>query len=117
MNLKALAWAERIGKPVTAGSDGHVVAELGQGLTFCEADDLRGFLDEVRRGHSIAMGRENSLYEKARVGLEKEKRFFHSAHHEHHAIRLLRDQFGPEWTYFKKRVKDGMHNHWLRHHE
>ncbi|HSU72980.1 MAG TPA: PHP domain-containing protein [Candidatus Binatia bacterium] len=120
MNLRAIAWAEELEKPITAGSDGHVAAELGQALSFCEADNVHEFLHELVRGHSLAMGKENSLYEKARVGFEKEEHFFHEAHKTHRAFRLLRDQFGSEWTYLKSRVKNGLlhrsHAWFERHH-
>jgi predicted metal-dependent phosphoesterase TrpH len=120
MNTRAIQWADRIKKPVTAGSDGHVLAELGQALTFCQAHDAHEFLDEIQRGHCIAMGKENSLYEKAMVGLVKEDAFLGRAHRNHEGLHLLRGQLGAEWSYLKAKVKKGalhrMHHLFHAHH-
>lgn len=107
MNAKAVRWADRLKKPITGGSDGHLVAELGQALTFCQSHDVHEFLDELRRGHCIAMGRENSLYEKAIVGVEKEESFVGRARKHHEGAKLVKDQLGVEWSYLKQRVKKG----------
>lgn len=103
-NIKAIKWAEKLKKPITAGSDGHIVAELGQALTFCQAHDVHEFLDELKRGHCIAMGTENSLYEKAIVGIEKEHSFIGRAHKKHIGMKLVKAQMGAEWNYLKKKL-------------
>lgn len=113
MNMRAIEWAASIDRPVTAGSDGHVVSELGQALTFADAENVHEFLHELARGHAIAVGKENSMYEKARIGLAKERHYFHCAHKAHHGLRLLRDQLGVEWGYLKSRVKERL----LRRHD
>ena len=120
LNVKAVKWADRIKKPVTAGSDGHVVAELGQALTFCQAHNVHEFLDELKRGHCIAMGKENSIYEKAIIGIEKEHSFVGRAHKKHIGMKLVKDQMGAEWNYLKKKLshkfRHKRHEHFHGHH-
>ena len=118
MNLKALKWAERIGKPVSGGSDGHIVAELGQAVTFAKAHDVGSFLDAMRKGRTRVMGVENRLFEKAIVGYEKERSFLSRAHKHKEGWRLLHEQLGPEcehiWLSLKRHFK--RHRHPFSHH-
>ncbi len=57
-NLMALSWALKHGKAVTAGSDGHSIYELGHVVTAAKAEDMGGFLDQVRKGRVQAVGTE-----------------------------------------------------------
>jgi hypothetical protein len=115
MNVRALRWAERLGKPLSAGSDGHIVAELGQALTFAKAHDVSSFLDAVRRGRTTVWGAENRLFEKAVVGYEKEKSFLQHAHKHKEGWRLLHDQLGAEcehiWSSLKRHFKRHRHRY------
>jgi len=115
MNVRAVRWAERLGKPLSAGSDGHIVAELGQALTFAKADDVDSFLDAVRKGRTTVWGAENRLFEKALVGYEKEKSFLKRAHKHKEGWLLLHDQLGSEcehiWSSLKRHFKRHGHQY------
>lgn len=60
-NLRAVALAARLGLPVTGGSDGHVITDLGSSVTCTTSEDPADFLDELRKGRAKVIGRENHL--------------------------------------------------------
>jgi hypothetical protein len=60
-NLKAIALATRLGLPVTGGSDGHVIFDLGSSVTCTQSGDPAEFLDELKHGRARVIGRENHL--------------------------------------------------------
>jgi len=79
MNTKAIAWGNRLNKPFTGGSDGHCLAELGTSLTICKANTVPEFLDQIKKGKSIVIGKEERLLSDAlhavrNLFVRKEKR-------------------------------------------
>lgn len=60
-NRKAIALADRLRLPVTGGSDGHVIFDLGSSVTCTASEDPGAFLDELRRGRATVIGTENHL--------------------------------------------------------
>jgi len=63
-NLTSLGWSVQLGKPVTAGSDGHILRRLGEAITAAQVSDMAGFLDAVKSGHTVINGREMRLSER-----------------------------------------------------
>ena len=63
-NLRAIDLASRLGLPVTGGTDGHVVFDLGSAVTCTTSQDPAGFLDELKRGNARVIGREQFLHSK-----------------------------------------------------
>lgn len=63
-NLKAVEWSKLLKKPITAGSDAHINLEVGNVLTCCKADNVKDFLDEIKKGRSIVIGKEVVLTKK-----------------------------------------------------
>jgi hypothetical protein len=60
-NLRAVALATRLGLPVTGGSDGHVIFDLGSAVTCTKTADPADFLDELKNGRAMVIGQENHL--------------------------------------------------------
>ena len=60
-NLHAIALASRLGLPITGGSDGHVITDLGSAVACTTSPDPGEFLDELKKGNAIVIGRENYL--------------------------------------------------------
>jgi PHP-associated len=60
-NLRAISLASRLGLPVTGGSDGHVIADLGSAVACTTSAEPEEFLDELRKGNARVIGRENYL--------------------------------------------------------
>lgn len=58
MNKKALKWAVNAKKGFTAGSDAHVLTELGNGLVASKADNIEGFLNSIKKKKNFIIGRE-----------------------------------------------------------
>ncbi len=58
-NQKAISLATRLGLPVTGGSDGQVIFDLGSSVTCTTSGDPEEFLDELRLGRARVVGREN----------------------------------------------------------
>lgn len=61
MNKRALKWAVKIKKGFTAGSDAHVLTELGSGLTASRADNVEDFLNSIKKKKNFVIGREIRL--------------------------------------------------------
>ena len=117
MNTKAIAWAKKIGKPMTGGSDGHCLAELGTSLTICKANTLGEFLDQIKKGKSLVIGKEEKLLEDAvhAVGkfVREEKKTPHSQ-----MEKMWKDRGLLEWNYFKKKILDNhFFHHFISHHK
>ncbi len=66
---KNKALAERIGLPMTGGSDAHIQRTVGRAYTIIEADskDVEGILRALRRGETEAVGRGITLAERLRL--------------------------------------------------
>ncbi|MCK9630868.1 MAG: histidinol phosphatase [Methanoregula sp.] len=60
-NKKAISLATRLGLPVTGGTDGHVIFDLGSAVTCTRSADPADFLDELKHGRATVIGRENHL--------------------------------------------------------
>ena len=63
-NLRAISLAARLGLPVTGGSDGHLIFDLGSAVTCTASADPGTFLDELKHGRARVVGRENHLLSK-----------------------------------------------------
>lgn len=61
MNKRALKWAVKVKKGFTAGSDAHVLNELGSGLTASKADNVEDFLNSIKKRKNFVIGREIRL--------------------------------------------------------
>jgi predicted metal-dependent phosphoesterase TrpH len=61
MNKKTLKWAVKVKKGFTAGSDAHVLTELGSGLTASRADNVEDFLNSIKKKRNFIIGREIRL--------------------------------------------------------
>jgi len=64
-----MALAERIGLPMTGGSDAHIPRTIGRAYTILEADsrDVEGVLRALRRGNTEAVGRGITLAERLKL--------------------------------------------------
>lgn len=60
-NLRAISLASRLGIPITGGSDGHVITDLGSAVACTTSADPGGFLDELRKGRARVIGYEKYL--------------------------------------------------------
>jgi predicted metal-dependent phosphoesterase TrpH len=58
MNKKAMGWAMRRDKALTAGSDAHNLSELGNSVVACKADSASEFLDAIKKKKNIIIGEE-----------------------------------------------------------
>jgi len=74
-NLQALALSLRLGLPVTGGSDGHVLSDLGAAVTCARADTPEEFLEELRKGRARVIGREKPLPSRIRTAAVISARF------------------------------------------
>jgi len=74
-NLRAVALALRLQLPVSGGSDGHVLSDLGTAVTCTRADSPEEFLDELRKGRGRVIGREKPLLSKLLTGAVISTRF------------------------------------------
>jgi len=72
-NLKSIYFAMEAGKPITAGSDGHTLGELGRVVSYAKADDVDSFLDAVRKGKNYVAGIEGTRLR----GIFNQSRVFH----------------------------------------
>ena len=62
MNKKAVNWAKKIHKPMTAGTDGHTLPEIAKCLCFSDGHDIESFLNDLKRGKNTIMGREEHIF-------------------------------------------------------
>jgi hypothetical protein len=74
-NLRAVALALRLNLPVTGGSDGHLLSDLGTAVTCARAGSPEEFLDELRGGRARVIGREKHLPQKLFTGAVISARF------------------------------------------
>jgi len=61
MNKRALKWAVKVKKSFTAGSDAHVLTELGSAVVASRADNIEDFLKSIRKKKNFVIGREIRL--------------------------------------------------------
>ncbi|MDD1667941.1 MAG: hypothetical protein LUO96_05685 [Methanomicrobiales archaeon] len=74
-NLRALSLALRLQLPVTGGSDGHVLPDLGTATTCARAETPGEFLEELRKGRARVIGREKPLPSRLRTAAVISARF------------------------------------------
>jgi PHP-associated len=74
-NLRAVALALDLSLPVTGGTDGHLLSDLGTAVTCAKADSPEEFLDELRKGRARVIGREKHLPSKLFTGAVISARF------------------------------------------
>lgn len=69
MLSKNTALAERLGLPVTGGSDAHIPRTIGRAMTILEADagNVDGVLRALREGRTEAVGRGITLAERLKL--------------------------------------------------
>jgi len=117
MNPKAIKWAKKIKKGFTGGSDGHCLAEHGTSLTICKAETREEFLEEIRKGRSIVIGKQERLLEDGINALHKFMREEKKAPKKQ-VEQMWKDRFSLEWDYFKKKLKDKhFFHHYHAHHQ
>ncbi len=58
MTRKSVRLAALSDKPITAGSDGHSLHELGRAVTFSKADSLKKFLNNITSNKNSVVGSE-----------------------------------------------------------
>ena len=74
-NLRAIALAHHLKLPVTGGTDGHLLSDLGTAVTCARAESPEEFLDEIRKGHARIIGTEKHLSAKLFTGAVISARF------------------------------------------
>jgi hypothetical protein len=74
-NLAAIALALRLGLPMTGGSDGHVLSDLGTVVSCARAGTPEEFLEELRKGRARVIGREKPLPSRLRTAAVISARF------------------------------------------
>jgi hypothetical protein len=74
-NLRAVDLALSLSLPVTGGTDGHLLSDLGTAVTCARADTPEEFLDELRKGRARVIGREKPLPSKLVTGAVISARF------------------------------------------
>lgn len=72
MNKSALCLAQSLKKPITGGSDGHRLFELGKVLTYTKNQlDREGFLNAIKKHNSFVVGKESNVVEKIASNSQK----------------------------------------------
>jgi predicted metal-dependent phosphoesterase TrpH len=116
MNKKAIAWAKKANKGMSAGTDAHNTSEMGKTLCFSDTDSLDDFYKLIKKGKNMIGGYEVNIFPDAIETLEK---FIREGEKEGKGIiKLYESRFGTEWPYFKKKFeKLGSHfHHFYMHH-
>ena len=67
-NELALELAEAMDKPITGGSDGHSLGQLGNVVVCTKAKTTKGILNEIREKRNLVIGRESKLKFKIMAG-------------------------------------------------
>lgn len=68
MNMKATELAEDKSLGRTAGTDGHLLRDLGTVVTCSKAQDVDGFLQDVVKRRNIVVGKEKGMLLKGATG-------------------------------------------------
>jgi predicted metal-dependent phosphoesterase TrpH len=74
-NLRAISLASRLGLPISGGSDGHIMYDLGTAVTCTRSSEPGEFLDELRKMRAIVVGREKNPLSKIITGAAISARF------------------------------------------
>ena len=68
-NIQGLTWAGLERKPVTGGSDSHIIRTLGDSVTLSTAKNVEGFLESIRKKNNRVVGKtSNFLSELSSIG-------------------------------------------------
>ena len=68
-NKKAIQYAQAWQKPLIASSDAHLSRFIGAGVTAFESNDVEGILEDMRKGRSIAIGKNLRLLYKLKSAM------------------------------------------------
>lgn len=60
-NLRAVEWAIKLNKAYTAGSDAHMLTEIGSVVTLSRNSTVEGFLNSIRKKRNIVVGKEKKI--------------------------------------------------------
>lgn len=117
-NTRAIEMAKKMKKPLSAGSDGHSVFELGTAITFLKGNSINEYLHSLLKGNTIISGKEESFFLKFIMAIEKEETYLHKAFQQHGSIKLVESQFMTEYKYYTRNFKKkGNHlSQLLKHH-
>ena len=124
-NLLGRNWADNINKGITAGTDAHLLWELGRTLTFAPGTTISEFFEHLLKKNAILMGHEENLLEEGLMAIEKEYLIVERAERKHRTLALLKNQFGRPihdlekkfLKHFHKEKKHSkLHQHYRMHH-
>lgn len=87
-NELAKQLAEKYGKPQTAGSDSHLLYEIGTAYTIIEADNIPEVLEKIAKGQTAVAGRETQSLSKNFGSVLKEGRTILRKN----GLKILKDQ-------------------------
>jgi len=117
MNTKAIDWANKLKKGMTAGTDGHTTAELGLDLSLAQGNDIESFLKSLIKGNSIIIGKEECFFTDAVHQVVKEKFYFERAIKKHEGLLWLKTHYENEVEHLKNKMKkEEFHFHMHAHH-
>ena len=114
MNMKSVKWAKSLGKPMTAGSDGHTTGELGSALCLAHGSDVETFFDSIKKNKNLLVGKETNLFSNILHQIKKENLYFKRAEKKHEGMQWLKTHFDTEYNYLKYKVEKEKHK--LLHH-
>lgn len=92
-NRQAVKWARKSHKAFTAGSDAHMLKEVGESTVAARADNVEDFLEAIRKRTNLVIGEEIKLSTvvkefmksqnyKSRIGIRKLEHFEEEVLHE-----------------------------------
>ena len=119
MNTKSIHWARMLNKGMTAGSDGHTTAELGNSLCLAYGFDVDSFLEAVKRGYSILLGKEENLFVDLIHQIIKEKIYLKHAKEMGKGMFWVKEHF-KEFEILRRKHKkfgDDLHHHYDLQHQ
>lgn len=119
MNEKSLHWAELMGKGVTAGSDGHTTAELGNDICFAFGENFNEFMKSIKSRKNILLGKEKNKFIDLIQEIEKEEVYLERAVEKHLGGEWLKIHWQIEWEDLRKKIKSEEHQlakHFHIHH-
>jgi predicted metal-dependent phosphoesterase TrpH len=103
MNKKAILWNSELRKPFTAGSDGHILMELGDAVSYADAQDFDEFLDAVRKKRNFAVGKGSRFVKKMLSDVELVEKYLRSPNRPKYR-RILIDKIEDE-LHMRKKAK------------
>lgn len=114
-NKKAIEWAKIIKKGMSAGTDGHCTPQLAEVLCFAYAKDISTFLNSLKHGKSICIGKTENIF--MEVIHTVEKFVTETSHERGKLIELYEDRYKTELEYFKEKFNhhDNLHHYMIHH--